>query len=368
MVSDVAFTANATYFILTPQFAKVTRFGDDTALHYGECRMTLHFPEGSQFFLMPLQTPEAQSAAAVGKAQADLGITVGTGLLGKVPVVGWIVSLLQVAASGFDYLEALEAFSAAAAAEALGQAQITLVPGSGQSGYPAPQEIPLVVLIESRSREKITSLEFTIEQAYKKGDNSYASVARGRWDLESAAPAAPHAQPMSLADYPPFQSLPPEVQDYLLRHFGGIANAGGWQMPEVTSLLSNYPNPFNPETWIPYCLATPASVTLTIYAVNGQVVRTLDLGHQVAGFYESRARAAYWDGRNAQGETRRQRCLFLYAHRRQFYRYTENVDTEIDSSIQYRIPAGRCYGSLPFLSGFKRFPLDNPNVRCYNNL
>ena len=72
--------------------------------------------------------------------------------------------------------------------------------------------------------------------------------------------------------------------------------------PKETTLLANYPNPFNPETWIPYRLAAPTEVTLTIYAVNGQVVRTLALGHQVAGFYESRSRAVYWDGRNAQGE------------------------------------------------------------------
>ena len=72
--------------------------------------------------------------------------------------------------------------------------------------------------------------------------------------------------------------------------------------PQETALLANYPNPFNPETWIPYRLAAPGEVTLTIYAINGQVVRTLALGHQAAGFYEGRSRAAYWDGRNAQGE------------------------------------------------------------------
>ena len=72
--------------------------------------------------------------------------------------------------------------------------------------------------------------------------------------------------------------------------------------PEKTQLLANYPNPFNPETWIPYDLAEPADVTLTIYGVNGQVVRELALGHQAAGIYQSRSRAAYWDGRNAVGE------------------------------------------------------------------
>ena len=72
--------------------------------------------------------------------------------------------------------------------------------------------------------------------------------------------------------------------------------------PKETALLANYPNPFNPETWIPYQLSKSADVMLTIYDINGRVVRTLDLGHQRSGVYQSRSRAAYWDGRNAQGE------------------------------------------------------------------
>ena len=73
-------------------------------------------------------------------------------------------------------------------------------------------------------------------------------------------------------------------------------------IPETTALLPNYPNPFNPETWIPYHLATDAEVTLTIYDIRGVAVRELVLGHQSAGVYESRGRAAYWDGRNQLGE------------------------------------------------------------------
>ena len=72
--------------------------------------------------------------------------------------------------------------------------------------------------------------------------------------------------------------------------------------PERTVVLANYPNPFNPETWIPYQLASPAEVRLRIYAMNGVLVRTLDLGHQPAGVYQQKNRAAYWDGRNALGE------------------------------------------------------------------
>ena len=72
--------------------------------------------------------------------------------------------------------------------------------------------------------------------------------------------------------------------------------------PAETALLHNYPNPFNPETWIPYQLKTPAVVRIAIYNLRGGLVRELSLGYQVADRYTSRARAAYWDGRNTVGE------------------------------------------------------------------
>ncbi len=72
--------------------------------------------------------------------------------------------------------------------------------------------------------------------------------------------------------------------------------------PQETALLPNYPNPFNPETWIPYQLASPADVSISIYAADGKLVRILDLGNQVVGIYKSRNRAACWDGKNALGE------------------------------------------------------------------
>ena len=73
--------------------------------------------------------------------------------------------------------------------------------------------------------------------------------------------------------------------------------------PDTTALLANYPNPFNPETWIPYQLSKAADVTISIYASDGNVVRTLALGHQAAGIYKNRTQAAYWDGKNALGES-----------------------------------------------------------------
>ena len=72
--------------------------------------------------------------------------------------------------------------------------------------------------------------------------------------------------------------------------------------PEKDALLANYPNPFNPETWMPYQLANDSDVQITIYDTRGTVVRRLKLGHQRAGYYISRSRAAHWDGRNRFGE------------------------------------------------------------------
>ena len=73
--------------------------------------------------------------------------------------------------------------------------------------------------------------------------------------------------------------------------------------PQTSALLPNYPNPFNPETWIPYQLATASDVQISIYDVRGMLVRQLDLGHRPVGLYQSRSRAAYWDGTNDLGES-----------------------------------------------------------------
>ena len=87
----------------------------------------------------------------------------------------------------------------------------------------------------------------------------------------------------------------------------GIANLesllASFIVPEETALLANYPNPFNPETWIPYQLAAASEVTLTIYDMSGGAVWRLEVGHQAAGTYQSRSRALHWDGRNQHGES-----------------------------------------------------------------
>lgn len=73
-------------------------------------------------------------------------------------------------------------------------------------------------------------------------------------------------------------------------------------LPKQNVLGHNFPNPFNPDTWIPYELAEPAEVTICIYNASGQLIRTLDLGYRDSGYYLDRTQAAYWDGKNDQGE------------------------------------------------------------------
>ena len=123
--------------------------------------------------------------------------------------------------------------------------------------------------------------------------------------------AAPSMQPQTLA-----MLTPADVQGWLTQAQGldltDVRSQRGILVleqllaalnPQETVLLPNYPNPFNPETWIPYHLANDSEVTLTIYDTKGVLVRQLDLGHQPAGFYATQTKAAYWDGRNESGES-----------------------------------------------------------------
>ena len=86
-------------------------------------------------------------------------------------------------------------------------------------------------------------------------------------------------------------------------------------LPSKNQLLANYPNPFNPETWIPFQLAEDSEISITIYDLRGQPIRRLPLGQLMAGRYEGRDRAAYWDGRTEDGE--------LVASGTYFYRLNE---------------------------------------------
>jgi hypothetical protein len=66
--------------------------------------------------------------------------------------------------------------------------------------------------------------------------------------------------------------------------------------------LEAFPDPGNPDVWLPYKLGRDVDVTINIYSMNGRLIRTLDLGHQAAGYYVTEDKAAYWDGKNEVGE------------------------------------------------------------------
>ena len=85
------------------------------------------------------------------------------------------------------------------------------------------------------------------------------------------------------------------------------------------ALLQNFPNPFNPETWIPYQLREDREVTIRIYSASGNLVRQLDMGYRSAGLYVDRDRAAYWDGRNSAGETVASGVYFYSIHAGDFH-------------------------------------------------
>ena len=87
------------------------------------------------------------------------------------------------------------------------------------------------------------------------------------------------------------------------RSLGTLSPSANMVIPRETALLANYPNPFNPETWLPYHLADDVEVTLTIYDTKGGLVRQLDLGHQSAGYYTDWTKAAYWNGCDENGES-----------------------------------------------------------------
>lgn len=96
----------------------------------------------------------------------------------------------------------------------------------------------------------------------------------------------------------PGNSTQIELVRRFLRHLLMPTNS-----PLETKLYANYPNPFNPETWIPYQLAEDAEIAIRIYNTSGKIVKTLFSGHQASGYYIIRSKAAYWDGRNEFGET-----------------------------------------------------------------
>ena len=333
-ISQVAHSADGyTYFVVNPpHFVNVPGL---SLLEFDvkACSVTLDTPD-SGYFMFPLDTPKGQRTVE-NLQKVDKSIKFGYSILGVLPkswiteggllsklkagVVGTVLTVVSIVGNVINtVIEVVNPEDPTA------PPTLTVTPSDGAwktfrnlfidkllelENYEYEPFLPPMLFV---IREDLSSIDITVKQVYNihkdvpdKGDLTYTYTQR--WDLKGSTAAAPNARPMSLADYPPFQSLPPEVQEYLHQHFSEFEsttaiNREAWQIPQETFLLSNYPNPFNPETWIPYQLADPADVTLTIYDIQGRAVRILDLGHQRAGTYHDRSRAAYWDGKNAVGE------------------------------------------------------------------
>jgi Tol biopolymer transport system component len=157
-----------------------------------------------------------------------------------------------------------------------GNDQTNLTNDPGKDANPLLSPNGEKVLFESR-RDKNTELYLvdTDGGAVKNLTNNPEKDYFGRWN-------------------PVYFLHPVEPQDKHFTTFGAIKR---------TSLMQNFPNPFNPETWIPYYLAEDASVTVRIYNVKGQLIRSIDAGKQTAGVYTNRQRAAYWDGKDNTGQS-----------------------------------------------------------------
>ena len=255
LISEDAFSSGSTYFIFKAKHPTLTGVSDDTEVIYGNCIITLHIPEGVQPFMFPIQT------------KSDIAKENGIDLLLHITMD--IVS--QIAEEGIKDVTntstIIELFAKTAELFGLLERDLKVtIPNIVAPGRGRPDtEIEYLVLLK-HPRSSLGGIKVTVEQKYRLGDSSenFTAVGQNNWNFDN-----------------------------------------GWaflsQLAEPI-VGSNYPNPFNLETWIPYRLSEPTDVTLTIHTVNGQVVRQLVLGHQPEGVYHSINRAAYWDGRNAQGE------------------------------------------------------------------
>ena len=169
--------------------------------------------------------------------------------------------------------------------------------------------LDLILVGQDLGRTRPTNARTDVNKDGRRDISDLVLVARHLGEI-TGVPVAPFALAISSIGLDPavIRTWIAQAQienDGSLAFQQGIANLQrllALSIPERTALLTNYPNPFNPETWIPYQLSEPAELTLRIYAMSGVLVRTLNLGHQPAGLYHQRSRAAYWNGNNELGE------------------------------------------------------------------
>ena len=164
--------------------------------------------------------------------------------------------------------------------------------------------LDMILVSRHLGRNKITQPQMDINNDGRINISDLILVARSMDTETGAAPSA--LTPDTLARVQAWIAQAEAEHDGSLAFTQGIANLQrllAAMPPERTDVFANYPNPFNPETWIPYQLAGAAEVSVRIYDATGALVRTLIFGHQTAGIYREKSRAAYWDGKNKLSES-----------------------------------------------------------------
>ena len=296
-ISEVAYSQGYTYFLLTAQCLPVAKLRSEAALEPDaytnrKCTIRLYLPtkrsddsvDNPAYFMFYVKVPRDKLGDIAEEGAGDVFKSVIFTVLGELAgKVGGIV--FDSYTTGMQVGEIIKNYH-----NQHGEAEAQTATVTVED----PDTQLCLFLIPGR----LSSVEIGILQTFTP-DNTYDTLigAYGNiWNLEETwrlenpdVAAAPGAPSMSLTDYPLFQYLPPEVQAYILRYFaedGGISvvHPEALQIPQQTSLLANYPNPFNPETWIPYQLSKPADVKLTIYDINGRVVRDFRFRASACGY------------------------------------------------------------------------------------
>ena len=314
---DVAITADLGILLLTT--AEITHTFEGQP--WGGGLSTIHLQAGSNFIGLPVDDPRITNVSDIitVTAGAITSITVATddgfaivgraGDPGDGPVMGDAAYLVTATAAttipllgdGWSYSGMVGAAPIALAGYSVdGQTAVLDVNGAivdeitglAREGF----RVKVKNLSTKASLSKVTSLE-TEAGGYNMTfvDLKSGNAARIGDLLEISADS-----PSPLIGVQPVRHV--VTTDDVKSGILALENLIAYEIPAETELLRNYPNPFNPETWIPYRLAEDADVSLTIYDVNGALVRTIDVGHQSAAVYESRSKAIYWDGRNRFGE------------------------------------------------------------------
>ena len=292
LITEVAFGANSTYFILNAKYPTLTgTLGEKVS--YGSCTITLHIPDGTHPFIFPIKTKAEVVIEESIEAVVSI-VTLGSSRVAK--VINYAVSIYGI----LDYLFKVGD---------VGKRDLTVkLQSLDRLAVPErPETEKEYLILLKNTRQPLHGIHITMKQEYQLGGPGFleakAEVEQKRfWNFRNGW-TAPAAQPLAISDYPPFHLLPPEVQEYLLVEFAAAGTSERWLIPDETAMDQNYPNPFNPETWIPYQLTEGSKVSITIYDATGTIVRSLPLGLKPAGYYIGKERAAYWDGRNTHGET-----------------------------------------------------------------